>query len=167
MQHLEQDNLAFNQCLDDNVQKAMSMGMLIHSPIKQTSELFHDVGLVVLNIMDDIHLLLCKVCNVCLESKPCQVHNHLLGHDNHLAPKRHCIQSHMLRISHHCLIILNSSSCKTFTLKNIPYLRNKSSCQWIARSACCRSCFVELDPVSLWGSSSRRQEYPCSLFRVC
>jgi hypothetical protein len=89
VQHLEQDNLALNQCLDDNVQKAMSMGMLIHSPIKQTSKLFHDVGLVVLNIMDDIRLLLCKVCNVCLESKPCQMHNHLLGHDNHLAPKQH------------------------------------------------------------------------------
>jgi hypothetical protein len=66
----------------------MSMGMLIQPPVEQTPELLRDVGLVVLNIVDGIRLLLCKVCDVCLEPKPCQVHNHLLGHDNHRAPKR-------------------------------------------------------------------------------
>ncbi len=64
------------------------MGMLIQPPIKQTPELLHDVGLVVFNIMDGIRLLLCKVCNVCLEPRPFHVHNHLLGHDNHRAPKQ-------------------------------------------------------------------------------
>jgi hypothetical protein len=63
------------------------MGMLIQPPIEQTPELLYDVSLVVLNIMDGICLLLCKVCNVCLEPKPYQVHNHLLGHDNHQTPK--------------------------------------------------------------------------------
>ncbi|CAK9856542.1 unnamed protein product [Sphagnum jensenii] len=66
----------------------MSMGMLIQPPVEQTPELLRDAGLVVLNIVDGIRLLLCKVCGVCLEPKPCQVHNHLLGHDNHRAPKR-------------------------------------------------------------------------------
>jgi hypothetical protein len=87
---VEQSNSAFNQLLDDNVQKAMSMGMLIQAPVEQTPELLRDVGLVVFNIVDGICLLLCKVCDVCLELKPCQVHNHLLGHDNRRAPKRHC-----------------------------------------------------------------------------
>jgi hypothetical protein len=64
------------------------MDMLIQQPIEQTPKLFCDVGLAILNIMDAVNLLLCKVCNVCLEVKPCQVHNHLLGHDNHWAPKR-------------------------------------------------------------------------------
>jgi hypothetical protein len=63
--------------------------MLIKLPNEETPELLHDVGLVVFNIMDGICLLLWKVCNVCLEPKPCHVHNHLLGHDNHRAPKRH------------------------------------------------------------------------------
>jgi hypothetical protein len=45
--------------------------------------------------MDGICLLLCKVCNVCLESKPCQVHNHLLGHDNHRTPNRNGGQHHV------------------------------------------------------------------------
>ncbi len=87
VRHVEQSNSALNQLFDDNVQKAMSMGMLIQAPVEQTPELLRDVGLVVLNIMDGIRLLLCKVCDVCLESKPCQVHNHLLGHDNRRAPK--------------------------------------------------------------------------------
>ncbi len=86
---MEQSNSALNPLLDDNVQKAMSMGMLIQPPVEQTPELLRDVGLVVLNIVDGIHLLLCKVCDVCLEPKPCQVHNHLLGHDSSRAPKRH------------------------------------------------------------------------------
>jgi hypothetical protein len=68
----------------------MLMGMLIQLPIEQTPKLLRDVGLIVLNIMDGICLLLCKVCNVCLEPRFCQVHNHLLGHNNHRAPKRHC-----------------------------------------------------------------------------
>jgi hypothetical protein len=89
VQHVEQNNSALNELHDDNVQKAMSMGMLIQPPVEQTSELLRDVGLVVLNIVDGICLLLCKVCDVCLEPKPCQVHNHLLGHDNHRGPKRH------------------------------------------------------------------------------
>ncbi len=67
----------------------MSLGMLIQSPVEQTLELLRDVGLVVLNIMDGFRLLLCKVCNVCLEPKPYQVQTHLLGHDNRRAPKRH------------------------------------------------------------------------------
>jgi len=82
VQHLEQDNSTLNQCLNDNVQKVMSMDMLIQQPIEQTPKLFCDVGLAILNIMDVVNLLLCKVCNVCLEVKPCQVHKHLLGHDN-------------------------------------------------------------------------------------
>jgi hypothetical protein len=67
----------------------MSLSMLIQPPVGQTPELLRDVGFIVLNIMDGIRLLLCKVCNVCLEPKPCQVQTHLLGHDNHRAPKRH------------------------------------------------------------------------------
>ncbi len=89
VQHAERNNSALNQNLDDTLQKAMSLGMLIQPPVEQTPELLRDVGLVVLNIMDGIRLLLCKVCNVCLEPKPCQVHTHLLGHDNRRAPKRH------------------------------------------------------------------------------
>ncbi|CAM6004967.1 unnamed protein product [Sphagnum balticum] len=89
VQHAQQNNSALNQNLDDTVQKAMSLGMLIQPPVEQTPELLRDVGLIVLNIMDGIRLLLCKVCNVCLEPKPCQVHTHLLGHDNRRAPKRH------------------------------------------------------------------------------
>jgi hypothetical protein len=46
VQDLEQNNSALNQHLNDNVQKAMSMGMLIQLPIKQTPELLCDVGLV-------------------------------------------------------------------------------------------------------------------------
>ncbi len=88
-QHGEQNNSAPNGNLDDNVQKAMSLGMLIQPPIEQTPELLRDVGLVVLNIMDGIRLLLCKVCNVCLEPEPSRVRNHLLGHDDRRAPKRH------------------------------------------------------------------------------
>jgi hypothetical protein len=64
------------------------MGMLIQLPIEQTPRLLYDADLVVLNIVYGIHLLLCKVCNVCLELKPCQVHNHLFRHDNCRAPKR-------------------------------------------------------------------------------
>jgi len=89
VQHVEQNNSALNELHDDNVQKAMSMGMLIQPLVEQTLELHRDVGLVVLNIVDGIRLLLCKVCDVCLEPKPYQVHNHLLGHDNHRAPKWH------------------------------------------------------------------------------
>jgi hypothetical protein len=89
VQHAQQNNSTLNQNLDDTVQKAMSLGMLIQPPVKQTPELLRDVGLIVLNIMDGICLLLCKVCNVCLEPKPCQVHTHLLGHDNRRVPKRH------------------------------------------------------------------------------
>ncbi len=89
VQHAERNNSALNQNLNDTLQKAMSLGMLIQPPVEQTPELLRDVGLVVLNIMDGIRLLLCKVCNVCLEPKPCQVHTHLLGHDNRRAPKRH------------------------------------------------------------------------------
>ncbi len=88
MQHVEWNNSALNELHDDNVQKAMLMGMLIQPPVEQTPELLRDVGLVVLNIVDGIRLLLCKVCDVCLEPKPCQVHNHLLGHNNHRPPKR-------------------------------------------------------------------------------
>jgi hypothetical protein len=89
VQHAQQNNSALNQNLDDTVQKAMSLGMLIQPPVEQTPELLRDVGLIVMNIMDGIRLLLCKVCNVCLEPKPCQVHTHLLRHDNRRAPKRH------------------------------------------------------------------------------
>ncbi len=71
VQHAQQNNSALNQNLDDTVQKAMSLGMLIQPPVEQTLELLRDVGLIVLNIMDGIRLLLCKVCNVCLEPKPC------------------------------------------------------------------------------------------------
>ncbi len=88
MRHAEQSNFALNQDLDDDAQ--MSLGMLIEPPIEQTLELLHDVALVVLNIADGIRLLLCKVCNVCLKPEARRVHNHLLGHDNWRAPKRHC-----------------------------------------------------------------------------
>jgi hypothetical protein len=88
VQHAEQSNSTLNQNLEDNVKKAMSLGMLIQPPIIQTPELLSGVGLVVLTIGDGIRLLLCKVCNVCLEPKPCQVHNHLLGHNNRRALKR-------------------------------------------------------------------------------
>jgi len=40
------------------------------------------------------------------------------------------IWSHLLRISHHCLMGLSSPSCKTLALKGIPRLHGKSSCQW-------------------------------------
>jgi hypothetical protein len=39
----------------------MSMGMLIEPPIEQTPKLLCDVGLIVLNIVDGIRLLLCRV----------------------------------------------------------------------------------------------------------
>jgi hypothetical protein len=39
--------------------------------------------------VDGIRLVLCRVYNICLEPEPCWVRNHLLGHDNHTAPKRH------------------------------------------------------------------------------
>jgi hypothetical protein len=87
VQHVGQNNSAFDQLLDDNVQKAMSMGMLIQPPIEQTPELLRDVGLVVLNIVDGLCLLLCRVCNVCLEPMPYRMCSHLLGHDNLRAPK--------------------------------------------------------------------------------
>lgn len=40
------------------------------------------------------------------------------------------IWSHLLWISHHCLMRLNSPSCKAFALKGIPHLHCRSSCQW-------------------------------------
>jgi hypothetical protein len=82
VRHVQQKDSTLLELFDDPVQKAISMGMLIQPPIEQTPQLLHDAGLVVLNIADGIRLLLCKVCNVCLEPKPCQVHNHLFGHDN-------------------------------------------------------------------------------------
>jgi hypothetical protein len=89
--HVEQNNSALNQHLDDDSQiRAMSLGMLIEPPIEQTLELRRDVGLTVLNILDGVRLLLCRVCDVCLKPKAHRVHNHLLGHDNWRAPKRHC-----------------------------------------------------------------------------
>jgi hypothetical protein len=63
--------LALNQNLDDNAQKAMSLGMLIQLPIKQMLELLRDVGPIVLNIVDGIRLVLCRVYNICLEPEPC------------------------------------------------------------------------------------------------
>jgi len=44
VRHVEQSNSALNQLFDDNVQKAMSMGMLIQAPVEQTPELLRDVG---------------------------------------------------------------------------------------------------------------------------
>jgi hypothetical protein len=85
VRHAEKSNSTLNQDLDDDAQ--MSLGMLIEAPIEQTLELPRDVGLTVLNIADGIRLLLCRVCNVCLEPKARRVHNHLLGHDNWRAPK--------------------------------------------------------------------------------
>ncbi|CAK9868445.1 unnamed protein product [Sphagnum jensenii] len=64
------------------------MGMLILPPVEQTPQLLRNAGLVVLDITDGIRLLLCKVSNVCLEPRACQVHNHLYGHDDRRAPKR-------------------------------------------------------------------------------
>jgi hypothetical protein len=89
VQHAEQSNSALNQDLDDNAQKAMSLGMLIEPPIEQTPELFCDVGLAVLDIADGIRFLLCRVYNVCLEPEARHVNNHLLGHNNWRAPKQH------------------------------------------------------------------------------
>jgi hypothetical protein len=83
--HAEQNNFALNQHLDNNNDAqitAMSLGMFIEPPIEQTSELLRDLGLTVLNIADGIRLLLCRVCNVCLEPEARRVHNRLLGHDN-------------------------------------------------------------------------------------
>jgi len=88
--HAEQSNSALNQHLNDDAQlQAMPLGILIEPPIEQTPELLRDVGLMVLNIADGIRLLLYRVCNVCLEPEARRVHNHLLGHDNWRAPKRH------------------------------------------------------------------------------
>ncbi len=67
----------------------MSLGMLIEPPIEQTPKLLRDVDLTVLNIADGIRVMLCRVCNVCLEPEARRVHNHLLGHDNWRAPQRH------------------------------------------------------------------------------
>jgi hypothetical protein len=97
VQHAEQSNSALNQDLDDNAQKAMSLGMLIEPPIEQTPELLCDVSLAVFDIADGIRLLLCRVCNLCLEPEARRAHNHLLGHNNWRAPKRrhndgpHCV----------------------------------------------------------------------------
>ncbi len=52
--HLEQDNSAPDQLPDDNddnVQQALSIGMLIHLPIKQTTKQLRDSSFVVMNIM--------------------------------------------------------------------------------------------------------------------
>jgi hypothetical protein len=49
--HLEQDNSALDQQPDDDVQQALSMGMLIHLPIKQTTKQLGDSSFVVMNIM--------------------------------------------------------------------------------------------------------------------
>ncbi len=87
--HAEQSNSTVNQDLDDDDDAQMSLGMFIEPPIEQTPELLRDVGLTVLNIADGIRLLLCRVCNVCLEPEARRVHTHLLGHDNWRAPKRH------------------------------------------------------------------------------
>jgi len=91
VRHAEQSDSALNQDFDDNDAqiRAMSLGMLIQPPIEQTPELLRDVGLAVLNIADGIRLLLCRVCDVCLEPEASRVHNHLLGHDDWRAPKRH------------------------------------------------------------------------------
>ncbi len=92
VRHAEHSDSALNQDLDDNDDaqiRAMSLGMLIQPPIEQTLELLRDVGLAVLNIADGIRLLLCRVCDVCLEPEARRVHNHLLGHNNWRAPKRH------------------------------------------------------------------------------
>jgi hypothetical protein len=67
----QQKDSTQTQLPDDLVQKAISMGMLILPPVEQTPQLLRDAGLVVLDIADGIRLLLCKVCNVCLEPKPC------------------------------------------------------------------------------------------------
>ncbi|CAK9208408.1 unnamed protein product [Sphagnum troendelagicum] len=88
--HAEQSNSALNQHFNDDAQiRAISLGMLIEPPIEQTPKLLRDVGLTVLNITDGIRVLLCRVCNVCLEPEARRVHNHLLRHDNWRAPKRH------------------------------------------------------------------------------
>jgi hypothetical protein len=89
VQHAEQSNSALNQNLHNNVQKAMSLGMLIEPPIERTPEWLRDVGLAIFDIAYGIRLLLCRVCNICLEPKARRVHSHLLGHDNWRAPKRH------------------------------------------------------------------------------
>jgi hypothetical protein len=47
-----------------------------------------DVGLVVLNIDDDVNVLLCKVCCVYLQLDPCEVHTHLLVQANHWLQKQ-------------------------------------------------------------------------------
>jgi len=92
VRHAEQSDSALNQDLDDNDAQiramSMSLGMLIQPPIEQTPELLRDVGLEVLNIADGIRLLLCRLCDVCLEPEASHVHNHLLGHDDWRAPKR-------------------------------------------------------------------------------
>jgi hypothetical protein len=113
------------------------MGMLILPPVKQTPQLLRDAGLVVLDIADDIRLLLCKVCNVCLEPKPCQVHNHLFRHDDRRASKRSRNGGRRrvnmippLRISRHPLMRSSSPSCKTLALKSTPHLPRGSSCRW-------------------------------------
>jgi len=49
--HLEQDNSTSDQQPDDDVQQALSMGMLIHLPIKQTTNQLGDSSFVVMNIM--------------------------------------------------------------------------------------------------------------------
>ncbi len=69
--HVEQKDSTFTQLPHDPMQKAISMCMLIQPPIEQTPRLLRDAGLVVINIVDAICLMLCKVCNVCLEPKPC------------------------------------------------------------------------------------------------
>jgi hypothetical protein len=62
--HAEQSNSALNQHLDDDDDaqiRAISLGMLIEAPIEQRPELLRDVGIRVLNIVDGIRLLLCRV----------------------------------------------------------------------------------------------------------
>jgi hypothetical protein len=86
------ENSSANQQQDDwskGLQRARTLGALIQPPTFHTRNLLMDTGLIVANINNDVRLLLCKDCNVCLELDPCQVHTHLLKQGNHCHLKCH------------------------------------------------------------------------------
>jgi len=90
--HAKVENSSANQKQDDwskGLQCARTLGALIQSPTCHTPKLLLDIGLIVVNIDNNVHLLLCKDCSVCLEPDPCQVHTHLLKQGNHCHFKCH------------------------------------------------------------------------------
>jgi hypothetical protein len=90
--HAKVENFSANQQQDDwskGLQRARTLSAFIQLPTCHTPKLLLDTSLIVVNIDNDVCLLLCKNCSVCLEPNPCQVHTHLLKQGNHCHLKHH------------------------------------------------------------------------------